>query len=336
MKAGARPTAERLKTILFATDFSPSAGRAQAYATRLATRFTAKLVVIHAKEAPNSAFPPETWRIKDDADAFQMEELKKSILNSISGIGVEFRTEEGTAWQVVDSMVAKTGIDLIVVGTRGRTGTAKVLLGFQAEEIFRRSSCPVLTVGPHSQETGDGKNPLAEVLYATDFSPESQAAVSRAISFAVGLQARLSLLHVIEPQKAGGLVQPEEFVSSSERLLCSLIPEGARFWQCARWAARESRREPALAEPMFAGCSPSVRPRRNHGFIVADFQVSGPVVHDTHTCDVSHIILPTIRVKTSSRCTERAQRSVDRSEATARSEAQARRLGVSPRPPHQV
>ena len=228
---GGPAVAASVKTILFATDFSEAAGRAQGYATGLATRFGAKLVVVHAKEPPNYALPPETWRSTDDATSRHMEELKKSILNSVQGINAEFCTGEGTTWQVLDSVSAKQRIDLVVAGTRGRTGVGKVLLGSQAEEILRRSQCPVLTVGPHSELMKDGNNTLAEVLYATDFSPESQAAAPYAVSFALALQAHLTLLHIIEHRKAGELVYSDELVSSSKRLLESLVPEGTKFWR---------------------------------------------------------------------------------------------------------
>jgi len=223
--------AASIKTILFATDFSDAAARAQEYATGLATRFRAKLVVVHAKEPPNYALPPETWRTTDDATSRHMEEVKKSILNSVQGINAEFCTGEGTTWQVLDSISTNQRIDLVVAGTRGRTGVGKVLLGSQAEEILRRSQSPVLTVGPNSQLMNAGRNTLAEILYATDFSPESQAAAPYAISFALALQAHLTLLHVIEKPKAGELVYSDELVSSSKRLLQSLVPEGTKFWR---------------------------------------------------------------------------------------------------------
>jgi nucleotide-binding universal stress UspA family protein len=105
------------------------------------------------------------------------------------------------------------------------------MLGSQAEEILRRSLCPVLTVGPHSQEITGGEKELTEIMYATDFTPESQAAAPYAISIALALGAHLSLLHVVEEPRVGELVNPEEIIPSSVRLLGTLIPEGAEFWR---------------------------------------------------------------------------------------------------------
>jgi nucleotide-binding universal stress UspA family protein len=231
MKAAARSTPTTLNTILFATDYSDSAKRAQSYATGLAHRFRARLFVVHAKEPPNYALPPESWRSADDVDARKMQELQKSLPRSFPNLKSEFHVGEGSAWEVVEAVLKNNNVDLIVLGTRGRTGFAKLMLGSQAEEILRRSSCPVLTVGPHSQEITGGEKELTEVLYATDFTPESQAAASYAISIALGLGAHLTLLHVVSEPKTGELVNPEEILSSSARLLKSLIPGDAEFWR---------------------------------------------------------------------------------------------------------
>lgn len=230
MKAAEQSTSVTLKTILFATDFSESAKKALSYATGLSNRFRAKVFVVHAKEPPNYALPPESWKRADDADALHMRELRQLLPKLMPGLECEFCVGEGTTWQIVESALEKTKADLIVLGTRGRTGAAKLLLGSQAETILRRASCPVLTVGPHSKTITGGEKELQEVLYATDFSPESQAAAPYAISITLSLQAHLNLLHVVEEQKVGELVHPTDVMSSSEPLLRSLVPKDAKFW----------------------------------------------------------------------------------------------------------
>ncbi len=236
MRTAEVSTPAAVKTILFATDFSDAAKRAQSYATGLANRFRAnrlraKLFIVHAKEPTNYALPPESWRNADEAEALRMQELKESLLISFPDLESEFCVGEGSAWQVVESGLEKNNADLIVLGTRGRTGVGKLLLGSQAEEIFRRASCPVLTVGPHAQGITGAEEELNEVLYATDFSTESRAAAPYAISIALALQAHLSLLHVVEERKAGELVDPTELAASSGRLLGSLAPEDVKFWR---------------------------------------------------------------------------------------------------------
>ena len=233
--AAALDTAVAVKTILFATDFSDASKRAQSYATGLANRFRAKLLILHARDPRDYNLPPETWQRGEDADEHKMQELQKSIASSFPGLKSELCVGEGTAWQIVESALAKNKVDLIVLGTRGRTGAGKLLLGSQAEEIFRHASCPVMTVGPHAQAITGGEKELREVLYATDFSPESQAAAPYAVSISLALEGHLNLLHVVEEPKVGELVYPTELMPSSERLLRSLIPEGTEFWRDPRY-----------------------------------------------------------------------------------------------------
>ncbi len=248
MKTTAPNTSVKVKTILFATDFSDAARRAQTYATNLANRFAAKLLVVHAKEPPNYALPPDSWRSLDDAATRNLQELKTSLPQSHPGLRTEFCVGEGSAWQVVESVLEKNNVDLVVLGTRGRTGVGKLLLGSQAEEILRHASCPVLTVGPHSHELTGEEKELREVLYATDFSPESQTAAPYAISVALALGAHLNLLHVVEEPKVGELIHPAEIISSSERLLVSLIPEDIEFWREPRCFAEAGAPDEKILE----------------------------------------------------------------------------------------
>jgi nucleotide-binding universal stress UspA family protein len=127
-------------------------------------------------------------------------------------------------------MAHSKSIDLVVIGTNGRTGTASVVLGSVAAEILRRAPCPVLTVGPHC--TGSAKEHLEmrEILYATDFSAESLAAAPYAISLAQENQAEITLLNVIQPSSGVELVHPEQFVDSSWRRLRNLVPPEAELW----------------------------------------------------------------------------------------------------------
>jgi nucleotide-binding universal stress UspA family protein len=84
------------------------------------------------------------------------------------------------------------------VGTHGRTGLSKLVLGSVAEEVFRKAPCPVLTVGPHAPMARPGSG-LQAVLFATDFSADSARALPYALSAAREFGAELTLLHVLEP-----------------------------------------------------------------------------------------------------------------------------------------
>jgi nucleotide-binding universal stress UspA family protein len=88
----------------------------------------------------------------------------------------------------------------------------------------------VLTVGPHSSAYRAAGGQFREILYATDFSPESQGAAAYAVSLAQEFQARLILLHVIPELEAGDLVTAADVTMSSEKLLRKLVPPEAEAW----------------------------------------------------------------------------------------------------------
>jgi len=80
--------------------------------------------------------------------------------------------EQGEVPEVLSKLARKYGIDLIVIGTGGRKGLRKLLLGSVAEEVFRNAECPVLTMGPHATRWKIDGN-LQHILFATDFGTES-------------------------------------------------------------------------------------------------------------------------------------------------------------------
>ena len=87
-------------------------------------------------------------------------------------------------WPALEKAISDCNADMIVLGTHGRTGAQKVLLGSAAEEIFRRARVPVLTIGPSVRKNIHNGAHFNRVLFATDFTPESLAAAPYAVSFA--------------------------------------------------------------------------------------------------------------------------------------------------------
>jgi nucleotide-binding universal stress UspA family protein len=132
-------------------------------------------------------------------------------------------------------MVADQHIDLLVLGTHGRHGLQKLVLGSVAEELLRQVFCPVLTVGPKASgrikeefdETGKdfrlAEIDLQQIIFAVDLSPESLAAAPFAVSLAEEFEARLGLLYVIEEPAATPSRWAIEYVGS-------LVPQEAALW----------------------------------------------------------------------------------------------------------
>ena len=169
----------------------------------------------------------------------------------------------------IDQTIAKHHIDLIVLGTHGRTGTQKLLMGSVAEEIFRRSSVPVLTIGPHVR-TSTHSPRFYRVLFATNFTSHSVPAASYAVSLAQENQARLILLHVMrkrEPSNAAEESQFEMSVAEAIHQLYETVPKSVELGVSPEVAVEfgePSERNPR-GRPARRGCRPDRhgRPRRS-------------------------------------------------------------------------
>jgi len=231
MKPITASTHVQFKNILFTTDFSDAAKIAAPYAAELAKRYRAKLYALHVRPPiANTATLPENWRALEKAAEMEAEREKFALVHTFEGMQPEIMNNEGELWPNIKTAIQEHDIDLIVMGTRGRSGIGKLLLGSVAETIFRQAPCPVLTVGPHSSAAPKSVGEITRILLATDFGPESLAAANYAISLAQECQAYLTLLHVIDAPRTGDLVHPSELSSSSARMLRNLVPPQAELW----------------------------------------------------------------------------------------------------------
>jgi nucleotide-binding universal stress UspA family protein len=109
--------------------------------------------------------------------------------------------------QVLPQVIDTHSIDLVVIGTHGRTGWRKLILGSVAEKIFRQSSCPVLTVGRNVTRSRVKDDGAHEILFPTDFSQQSRGAEPYVFSAAAKYGARLTLLRVLEHAPQAGEIQ---------------------------------------------------------------------------------------------------------------------------------
>ncbi|MBI4591540.1 MAG: universal stress protein [Candidatus Rokubacteria bacterium] len=140
--------------ILYATDFSPASLAAWPYALELARVFKAELVILHV--VPPLTAPPEGFFTRDvfsrywEAAREEAEgELSKLLTQAErEDIKVRSRVDKGRPADQILLAAAEEQAGLVVVGTAGRTGFRRVLLGSVADEVVRLAPCPVLTVGP--------------------------------------------------------------------------------------------------------------------------------------------------------------------------------------------
>jgi nucleotide-binding universal stress UspA family protein len=240
MKAVQAITRISLKNILFATDFSPAADAAGPFAIQIAQRYGAKVYGVHVNPFDNyTAAAPEAWAAMAEAADKETKEHAQRLNEQLKGVEHEVVIGEGNIWEVMSNLIKQKGIDLIVLGTRGRTGLGKTLLGSVAEQILRQASCPVLTVGPRVTLQPENAVRMQEILYATDLAADSPVAAPYAISLAQENQAHLALLHVIENQKTGELVHPAELADSKLSKLRQLVTRDAELWCEPRYAVEQ-------------------------------------------------------------------------------------------------
>jgi len=231
MKAVQTRTRITVKNILFATDFSPAADAATPIAIEIAQRYGAKVYGVHVNRFDDyTAAAPNAWAAMAEAAEKETKEDAGRLNEQLQCIEHEVVIGEGNIWEVVSGLIKEKEIDLVVLGTRGRTGLGRAILGSVAEQILRQSPCPVLTVGPHVNLWSDEYAKMREILYATDLTVDSPTAAPYAISLAQENQAHLVLLHVIEDAKAGDLVDSPEVVDLQARKLQQLVTEQAGLW----------------------------------------------------------------------------------------------------------
>jgi nucleotide-binding universal stress UspA family protein len=231
MQAVQAKTRITLKNILFATDFSAASDAAAPIAIQIASRYGAKIYGVHVNATdPYAAAAPEAWAAMAEAAEKAAKEDAGRLNEQLQGIEHEVVIGEGKIWEVMSDLIEQKEIDLVVLGTRGRTGFGKTLLGSVAEQILRQSPCPVLTVGPHVNLWSEEYAKMREILYATDLAADFPMAAPYAVSLAQENQAHLVLLHVVEDPKAGDLVDSPEVVNVKERKLQQLVTEQAGLW----------------------------------------------------------------------------------------------------------
>jgi nucleotide-binding universal stress UspA family protein len=142
-----------LKRILLPTDFSEQSGEATRYACALAEQFGAELHVVHVLEyhpgAPTFGGGIAVSTLVEESKSAAEKGLQKVIdPNWEKGRQVVRATVSGAPFVEIIRYAKEHEIDMIVMGTHGRSGLVHVLLGSVAERVVRKSPCPVLTVRP--------------------------------------------------------------------------------------------------------------------------------------------------------------------------------------------
>jgi nucleotide-binding universal stress UspA family protein len=189
------PSTAIFHSILIATDFSPASHRALWGALSLAVNNDAHLSVVHVFHTDwryeMLESPPEIDLERTDA----LERLAAEIRGLHCDRKIDaILTRQHPVAQAITLTAAQCQADLLVIGTRARTGLLKIALGSVAEELLRTAPCPVMSIGPKAKPMPPV---FKTILFATDFGMGSTKALPTVWRFAQAQQASLIFLHML-------------------------------------------------------------------------------------------------------------------------------------------
>lgn len=223
------PAGLRFRSILAATDCSPASATAVKLAARLAKEFHARLYVLHAV-LPELYGVGVTGPVPELA-LMDLENARKHLHQYVEHIP-ELRTVKhkeivflGSPSDAIQSAGQAHGIDLLVLGSHGRQGLAKLTLGSVAEWAIRRLTFPVLVAGPSCEKTF---RPIRSILLATDLLEDSLRSAQYASSIAQDYNSRLTLMNVLSQASTTEEKANAELWAMAE--LRHLVPSECEEW----------------------------------------------------------------------------------------------------------
>ena len=207
---------------------------------RLAEHYQAKLVAQHIVELwrhPSADFAASAGLYEEYCQALR-ESGKKQLQEFVKNhthdeIQPELVVQIGIAADSILSFAQSQKADVIVMGTHGRRGFDRLMLGSVTDRVMRRAPCPVLaTSKPSHDSVAAGKerghvHHLSRILFCADFSENSERALKYAISATAEYDAELTLLHVLEGVPSPAKTE-EAMAAAAERLDKLIPPEGRK------------------------------------------------------------------------------------------------------------
>src|SRR6266851_2744130 len=228
-----------IKLILCPIDFSEFSIRAYHHALSLAEHYRAKLVAQHIVELWRYPYADYAASV-GDYDKFcralregGKEQLQEFVKNHTHDeTQPKLVVHQGTAPDSILSFAQAEKTDVIVMGTHGRRGFDRLMLGSTTDRVMRRAPCPVLAVGKAShdsvasEEERHRRHHLSRILFCTDFSDNSERALNYALSARAEYDAELTMLHVLE--EVSPPAKKEQAIATAKDELEKLIPSEGR------------------------------------------------------------------------------------------------------------
>src|SRR5258708_2999088 len=230
----------KIKLILCPIDFSEFSVSAYQHALSVAEHYQAKLVGQHIVELwghTSAGFAASAGVYEEYRQALR-ESGKKQLQEFVEShphdeIQPELVVQTGVAADSILSLAQLQKADVIVMGTHGRRGFDRLMLGSVTDRVMRTAPCPVLVASKPPQGSGAvGKerghvHHLSRILFCADFSENSERALKYAISATAEYDAELTLLHVLEGVPSRAKTE-EALAAVAERLDKLMPPEGRK------------------------------------------------------------------------------------------------------------
>jgi nucleotide-binding universal stress UspA family protein len=229
-----------IKLILCPIDFSELSVRAYYHALSVAEHYQAKVAALHVVDLslhPSLDFAATAGLYRESSRMFcaeAEEQLQKFVKrHTHSDIQPELSVELGNPPDTILSFAEARNPDVIIMGTHGRRGYDRLMLGSVTDRVMRTSPRPVLVVckPPHestagADERGHYVHHVSRILFCADFSENSKRALKYAISLTSEYNAELTLLHVLE--KVPRPAKAAETIAAATEQLEKLIPAEER------------------------------------------------------------------------------------------------------------
>jgi nucleotide-binding universal stress UspA family protein len=219
----------RIGRVLCPVDLSDISARALSHAVALARWYDAEVTVLHVSTdvlptvGPIAIAPEPLAAVQANVRRF----AQRAASPDVTMVVIVDEGYTSAAARIVER-ARELEPDLLVMGTHGRGGFDRLVLGSTTEKVIRKAHCPVLTVPPRAeQEPPDGPVVFKRILCPIDFSESSSRAIEFALSLAQEADARLTLLHVMEWWTAE---TREQLYAEAHEGLKHAVPEEARTW----------------------------------------------------------------------------------------------------------
>jgi nucleotide-binding universal stress UspA family protein len=253
-----------IRTILHPTDFSDCSRHAGDFAAKVAKDYRALLVYLHVVESSISS--PENTLGERSMKREKAEDELREIERSYPELQCDHIIVDGSAAPEIVRVSGEIEPDLIILGTHGRTGLRRVVMGSVAEEVIRRAPCPVLTIKPTDVPTVDYEDWIADAMATAERRDQQLDAMvdaellsrSAHSSYAKSVMSRWLPL--------------QKFTAAA---LCCRLAETPVPWKGLRSCEADHRRRDAHHRPSNCACRPepanaSVTARRREYLLLVD------------------------------------------------------------------